>query len=129
MARVKNSAIGNRWQANVKLNYIAKCWHSGLLELFIYLQSTSTYYIPRVPGAGYIPIEGIYPQVNGRQLDSTSIADNFTSIQLDIDKSYFNIDYLYENTIKGNSLPLNIFKDMSHADSEGDVAMLYRSFV
>lgn len=128
-AKIKNTITNSKWQGGVKLNYIAKCWKSGIIELFIYIESTKTYYIPRVPGAGYQPIDGILPMVNGKQLASTSIADNFTAIQLDIDSSYFNIDYVYENTIKGNSLPLGIFKDFDFYDAEGDITELFRSFV
>ena len=52
-AKIKNTITNSKWQGGVKLNYIAKCWKSGIIELFIYIESTKTYYIPRVPGAGY----------------------------------------------------------------------------
>lgn len=59
-----------------------------------------------------------------------TINDNTTSVQIDILSSWFWIDRVYENTIKANSLPLNIYKsDTDYKQYEGDAASLYHSFV
>lgn len=36
---------------------------------------------------------------------------------------------MLENTIKGNSLPLKIYKDSTYADEEGPAAKMYHSFI
>jgi hypothetical protein len=63
--------------------------------------------------------------VNGRNLTS-NIYENVTSVMVDIDKSLFSIDALLENTIKGCSLPLRIFKEN---DSTCRGSNMFHSFI
>ena len=97
-----------------------------MTELYIYIPTTNTHYIPHIFGASQCYGSNEQVQVNGRFLTS-NIKDNFTSIRINIVSSYFTVDTLMENTIKPNSLPLRIFKD---ADAEDEAAgSMFHSFV
>lgn len=50
LAFASNLANNNKWQ-KIDCSYIAKCWKSGLVDLYIYLPTTYTYYVPHVQGA------------------------------------------------------------------------------
>lgn len=119
--------VGSRW-LDIKLNYIAKQWASGIVELYIYLPTTGTYYIPHVDGASYCADSTDEIEVAGVPI-VPSIAENATHIKLNVMSSYFFFDHIYENTIKGNSLPLKIRKDTTYAEQEGIDSMMYHSFV
>ena len=110
VARASNSLMrANEWQ-DIKCNYIAKCWKSGITEFYIYLPTTYTYYIPHVPGASYCTAGLNEIKIRGKTI-VPEIAENTTSVQISILSSWFWIDTVLENTIKCNSLPLNVFKD------------------
>lgn len=125
IAFTSNSANGNAWK-QVNCSYIAKCWKSGLTELYVYLPTTYTYYVPHLEGAGQCNAYGDAVVVNGRNLIATT-QDNATSVRLNIISSYFTLGNLVENTIKGNSLPLNIYKDTEYEDT--CEAGLFHSFI
>lgn len=74
-AKVKNSVIGNSKWTPVDVNYIAKCWQSGIVELYIYVPTTRTYYIPHVKGVSSCKggIAGSSCEVNGIVLPNTDI--------------------------------------------------------
>ena len=36
----------------IDVQYIAKVWKSGLIDFYIYLPTTYTYYVPHVDGVG-----------------------------------------------------------------------------
>ena len=109
LAYASNPAINNKWK-QLSCNYIAKCWKSGLTELYIYLPTTYTYYIPHIEGASQCNSYGTEVKANGKSLVPT-IEGNATSVQVDIMSQMFNIGTLLENTIKPNSLPLQTYKD------------------
>lgn len=128
--RVKNSALGPKKQASVDYSYIAKCWKSGIIELFIYIPTTHTYYIPHIKYAGFCSAQdNVAVAVNNRML-SANIEDNYTTIDVGILSSYFFFDAIFENTIKGNSLPLRIYRDNVNYDAEEGLAShLFHSFI
>lgn len=119
-----NSAGNYKW-SKLKCNYIAKCWKSGLTELYINLPTTLTYYIPHIEGASQCNGYDEEVRVNGMTLMS-NVKDNVTSVRVNIVDSYFTIDTLAENTIKANSLPLRIFKDDEYG--EACAGSMYHSF-
>jgi len=129
-AKVSNTALGNKKQAFVDCSYIAKCWKSGIIELFIYIPTTRTYYIPHIKYAGFCSAQENVPvDVNNRTLKA-NIKDNYTTIEVGILSSYFFIDNIFENTIKGNSLPLKIYRNNTNYESEEGVAShLFHSFI
>ena len=45
-----NSVNNSKWMP-IECSYIAKCWKSGMTDLYIYLPTTNTYYIPHIEGA------------------------------------------------------------------------------
>lgn len=133
-AFVKNTALGNneedaKWKS-VPCNFIAKVWKSGMVDLYVYLQTTNTYYIPHMKYAGNCQSSDDFTvKVNGRDL-KTNIRDNYTTIKLTILDTVFDIDSVFENTIKGNSLPLKVFKlNDDLTDAEEEKAKMYHSYV
>lgn len=127
-AAVKNNVVGtSQWQL-VPCDYIAKCWRSGLVELYIYVSTTHTYYIPHVQGAGYCPDSNLSVRANGKLVPAT-VEDNTTSLNLQILTAYFNFEHIYENTVKGNSLPLKVYKDtIDNAPRDRDAINMWHSF-
>ena len=99
-----NSAGSNAWK-QIDCSYIAKYWKSGLTELYIYLPTTFTYYIPHIEGASQCNAFGIQVDANNRMVDAV-VDGNETSVRINIESSFFTIGNILENTIKGNSLPL-----------------------
>ena len=52
---------------------------------------------------------------------------NETSVRINIESTFFTIGSIFENTIKGNSLPLQIYRDTEYADEcAGD---MFHSFI
>lgn len=127
-ARATNSTMPNgRWQ-NIDCQWIVKQWKSGIMEFFIYLPTTYTYYIPHVPGTPNCA-NGTEPvQANARTIEPT-VSASFTTVEVDILSTYFYLDSISENIIKGNSLPLKIQKDQTYAEQEGTAASLFHSFI
>ena len=58
-----------------------------------------------------------------------TVVDNYTTIELDILSTYFYLDHVSENIIKGNSLPLNIYRDNEYEESEYPASKMWHSFV
>jgi hypothetical protein len=59
-----------------KFNYILKRYSSGLAELYILVDTTNTYYINHVPGAGYPnPATDEFPRSNLNGFQDNSIID------------------------------------------------------
>lgn len=79
-----------------------------MVDLYIYLKTTYTYYIPHIAHAGNCVAGNIDMKINGKNV-KTNIQDNYTTINLMVLSSFFAIDYIMENQIKPNSLPLKIF--------------------
>ena len=125
LAFATNSA-NSRKQKNLNCNYIAKCWKSGFTELYIYLPTTYTYYIPHIEGTSNCIWNNELVEVNGRNL-AANIHDNVTAIRINLMTSMFTIDTLLENTIKVNSLPLQIYKDNRHSDISSDA--MFHTFI
>ena len=80
------------------------------MEFFIYLPTTYTYYIPHVLGTPNCANGEELVQANGRTIEPT-ISASFTTVEVNILSTYFYLDSISENIIKGNSLPLKIQKD------------------
>ncbi len=79
MAQVSSSmSTAGRWQ-DVGSSYIAKQWNSGLVELYIHLPTTNTYYIPHIPGAGNCTASPQQITVEGKSIPA-AIAGNETHI-------------------------------------------------
>ena len=110
----------------LELKYIAKQWRSGIVELYIYLPTTRTFYIPHVKGLCKVDTGDV--AVNNLKL-APEVAPNATHIKLSILSTYFKADTIFENTVKGNSLPLKIYKQPERASSEGPVANMYHSYI
>lgn len=128
-ARATNTTIGNGvWKDIDNVSYIVKQWKSGLMEFYIYVPTTYTYYIPHIDGAGNCTSDGNAVPVNA-QMVVPNIAQNATYIQIDLLSTYFYIDGMLENVIKGNSLPLKIYKDATYQDSEGPATKMFHSFI
>lgn len=113
---------------HIDCSYIVKQWKSGMMEFFIYLPTTYTYYIPHVAGTPNCASDGNLVQADAKYVEPT-VSSSFTKVKLDILSTYFNIDAVHENVIKGNSLPLKIYKDQTYADQEGDAASMFHSFI
>lgn len=129
VAQARNSYMEGENAKAIDCKYIAKCWKSGIVEFYIYLPTTYTYYIPHVPGASYCTAEDTMVEVNGKSI-SPSVAENATSVQVQILSSWFYMEDVLENTIKGNSLPLKVHKeDKNYLQYEGQAADLWHSFV
>ena len=125
LVHVCNSVSNYRWN-QLTCTYIAKCWKSGFTELYMYLPTTTTYYIPHIEGASQCNGYDEEVTVKGRSLMS-NIKDNVTSVRVNIVSSFFTVDTLAENTIKANSLPLRVFKDDTYEDS--CAGSMYHSFI
>lgn len=113
-ACVKSNVLGNNrttaaWK-RVPVGFIAKMWNSGMVDLYIYLKTTYTYYIPHLAHAGNCVAGDTEIKVNGKTV-KTNVKDNYTSIRLTVLSSFFAMECLMENQIKANSLPLKIFTD------------------
>ena len=120
-----NTAGSKTWK-QIDCSYVAKYWKSGLTELYIYLPTTFTYYIPHIEGASQCNSSGIQVDANNRMVDAV-VDGNETSVRINIESTFFTIGSIFENTIKGNSLPLQIYRDTEYADEcAGD---MFHSFI
>lgn len=130
VAQSMNSVMGiGKWN-QIDCNYIVKCWKSGITEFYIYLPTTYTYYIPHISGASYCTAGDANVEVNGNKNIRPTIVDNTTSVEVAILSSWFYMKDIFENTVKGNSLPLKVFKSgQDFYEFEGPAANLYHSFV
>ena len=123
-AYATNSAVAGKWKS-INCSYIAKCWKSGLVELYIYLPTTHTYYIPHIPGASQCIGDSDVVKANNKSL-SISVQDNATIIRINVASNCFTIGTMLENTIKPNSLPLQIYKTAENVLGAGS---LFHTFV
>lgn len=128
-AKAINTANGNT-PMDIDCSYIAKCYKSGIVDMYIYLPTTYTYYIPHIPGSTNCIDSDNQQSVNGRQL-TTNIHENYTTIRLGILSSYLYINDLYDNVIKGTSLPLKVKKesDSSLLIDENNSSLYFHSFM
>ena len=115
---------------DIDCSYIVKCYKSGIVDMYIYLPTTYTYYIPHIPGSTNCIDSDNQQSVNGRKL-TTNIHENYTTIRLGILSSYLYINDLYDNVIKGTSLPLKVKKesDSSLLIDESDSSLYFHSFM
>lgn len=127
-AYAKNKSTGDSWK-EAKCSYIAKCWNSGFVELYVHIDTTQTYYIPHVRGAGFCPDDTISVRAGGAYVPAT-VEDNTTSVMVQILSAYFTFDNICENTVKPNSLPLRVYKDtLDNAPRDKEAVNMWHSFV
>jgi hypothetical protein len=75
-----------------QFNYIKKVYKSGMVELYILIDTTNTYYISHVPNAGYSLVnntdfgrknlEGIYD----KEINSSEISNLMTNIKITLNR-------------------------------------------
>ncbi len=125
-----NTANGTTTKT-IQCDYIMKCWNSGIVDLYIHLPTTYTYYVPHIPYAGNCKVQSdTYVTVNGKKI-TNSISDNYTTIAVKLMSTFFNLGNITENTINGMSLPLNINRDKSGdaAELEAEASNLFHSMI
>ena len=107
-----------------KFNYIVKRYTSGITELYILLDTTNTYYINHIKGAGWSSFGTDYIRKNIERfgIDVAKISyDEFqdnpidlykTKISVVIEQSMLSVERLLDYQINGCSLPLKIYPDI-----------------
>lgn len=116
-------------------SYIMKRYTSGVTELFIYVPTTNTYYLPHVDGSSYCvvdkDIEIKRRNLGSFELDKQSVKSktdgNYTDIVVSITSSLYHIDNIMDIEINGNSLPLKIYKDGEYEESDRDAVFMFHS--
>ena len=113
-------------------SYILKRFRSGLSELYMFIDTTNTYYINHISGAGFSTIinravmrENLQNVVGAdftrAEINSgypTAIDDLKTQISIMFDSTKFeSLSNVYECQINGCSLPLRIYKDIDSVKS------------
>lgn len=124
---------------DIPLSYILKRWKSGMCELYVYLTTTNTYYLPFNEGVPNCKVDqdekvvryslyGIDTVNTEDRAQTSKIGDHYTNIQLNIMSSYCFMDCIQDIQINGNSLPLNIYKDRDGLVDQAS-QNLYQSFI
>jgi hypothetical protein len=103
-----------------------------MIELYILIDSTNTYYINHVSGAGasYVHntavsrnnLDGV---VEDTAINSDNISNLGTKITIAINKSKFDIKDVFECMINGCSLPLKIYRDIDEIKSRSEIWNMY----
>lgn len=106
-----------------------------MVELYILIDTTNTYYINHVANAGYSLVndtdfgrknlEGIYDEY----IDSSNISNLTTNINIKLNRTKFNISEVYGCEIHGCSLPLKIYQDVDMVQSRKDIKNMYQSVI
>jgi hypothetical protein len=124
---------------DIPLTYILKRWKSGISELYIYLTTTNTYYLPFNRGVPNCNIDeserlertnlkGVLAVDKEDRSQNSVIGEHYTNIQLRILSSFCFIDSIHDIQINGNSLPLKIYKDREQ-NVDPTSQELYQSFI
>lgn len=105
-----------------KLDYIVKRWDNGMMEFFIHVPTTMTYYMNHVAGFGNCRYENT--TVERKNIDNT-VTDNkpnekYTRLRIYIDQNHFNLKSITAIQINGTSLPLKVYADTDHPCSGFD---------
>lgn len=116
------------------ITYITKRWMSGVTELYINVPTTHTYYLPNLLGASNCNADPstALDRKNLAQFGDEAksqdgvLSEHFTSIEVGIASSDYNIDNLLEMQINGNSLPLKMYKDDTDITPAGQ---MFKSFI
>ena len=118
-----------------QFNYIKKVYKSGMVELYILIDTTNTYYINHVDNAGYSLVKddkferknlkGIYDE----EINSSEISNLMTNIKIILNKQEFDIDRVYGCEINGCSLPLKIYQDDDSVQSASNIKNMYQSVI
>jgi len=97
--------------------YIVKRYKSGFCELYIYIDSTKTYYISNVTGSGASlvrtsPYMRRNIQIYGKEIATidSEVDSHKTNIKISLYNDSFTMDAFLGFEIHGNSLPLKIYK-------------------
>lgn len=128
-------------------NYILKRYSSGMTELYILLDTTNTYYISHVPGAGCSTTEDLENGFSRKNLETfgydianiewsansgVPFFEKFkTSISVIVVQSELSVDRLLDYQINGCSLPLKIYPDIDGESfaSRYQVSCMYQSLI
>lgn len=126
-----------------KFNYIIKRYTSGITELYLLLDTTNTYYINHIQGAGWSQFGSDYIRKNiegfGRDVarisydrDTDNPIDLYkTSISVVIDQNMLSVERLFDYQVNGCSLPLKIYPDIDGAAAQSDrrISGMYQSLI
>lgn len=119
-----------------KFNYIIKKYMSGMIELYILLDSTNTYYVNHINGAGAsfvsnssVARNNLDGVIENTEIDSSNISTLKTTITIAINKNKFDIKDVYECMINGCSLPLKIYQDIDEIKSRNEIQNMYQSLI
>ena len=107
---------------DIPLTYILKRWKSGNCELYVYLTTTNTYYLPFNRGVPDCEVDesekiertnlvGVTTVSQDQRKQSSKIDEHYTNIELDILSSFCFMDCIQDIQINGNSMPLKVYKD------------------
>lgn len=116
-------------------SYVMKRYTSGMTEIFIYIPTTNTYYLPHVDGSSYCTVskdiaikrKNLGSFEIGKQSVKSTTEGNYTDIVVSLDSSRYHIDSVMDIEINGNSLPLKIYKDIEYAKVDGDAVFMFHS--
>ena len=101
------------------IRYICRKWHSGIVEFYIYVPTTFTYYMNNLAGYSQSPYTGlelIRPNIQNIQL-ANDVNKQCTHLRLYINNSLYKLNSIYTVEIVGNSLPLKVYMDSTYCDS------------
>lgn len=100
------------------VRYICRKWRSGVVEFYIYIPTTFTYYFNNVAGYSQSPYAGlslVRPNAGNIQVVNSVNSLN-TTLRLFISNTTYKLNTIYMSQIVGNSLPLKIYKDSTYCD-------------
>lgn len=122
-------------ESNAKCSYIIKRYMSGIVEVYIYIPTTNTYYLNHVAG-----VPGC-TKYNSNNISRQNLAkfninpfnanpqDHCSYFDVNIATSTLSIDTLLDMQINGNSLPLKCYRDKKFPDDDPYNTMYWHSFV
>ena len=100
------------------IRYICRRWRSGVVEFYIYIPTTFTYYFNNLASYSQSPYAGlalVRPNAGNFQIEN-SLNRLCTTLRLFISNLTYKLNTIYMIQIVGNSLPLKIYMDSTYCD-------------
>lgn len=101
------------------VRYICRRWRSGVVEFYIYIPTTFTYYFNNLAGYSQSPYAGmslVRPNAGNLQV-ANDVNSLRTDLRLFISNTTYKLNTIYMAQIVGNSLPLKIYKESTYCDA------------
>ena len=123
-------------------NYVLKRYSSGITELYILVDTTNTYYINHVSGAGYTTpvhsgttsyvrknLESFGPNVS--RIGDVAIENFKTQISVFLDQNELSVERILDYQVNGCSLPLKIYPDIDGISymSDSKISGMYQGLI